>query len=112
MFIDRNFFEEWMRCILGRLDNLESRMKKPDSSGYVVDGEKLLDNQDLCFMLHCSKRTLQRYRVAGLLPCRRIRQKTYYLESDVANFIREYLKPVGKSKENTNFAEKFADDSI
>jgi len=98
MFIERNFFEEWMRRIIGRLDHLESRMKKPDRPSYVVDGEKLLDNQDLCFMLHCSKRTLQRYRVAGLLPCRRIRQKTYYLESDVANFIREYLKPIRKEK--------------
>jgi hypothetical protein len=28
------------------------------------------------------------------LPCRRIRQKTYYLESDVICFIREHLKPV------------------
>jgi hypothetical protein len=84
-----------MRRIMERFDRLERRMEKQENQekpAYTVDGEKLLDNQDLCFMLNCSKRTLQRYRVSGLLPCKRIRQKTYYLESDVANFIRNHLK--------------------
>ncbi|GHV49143.1 hypothetical protein FACS1894181_07250 [Bacteroidia bacterium] len=41
--------------------------------------------------------TLQRYHVAGLLPCKRFNQKTYYLESDVLKFINEHLqKPKGK----------------
>lgn len=33
----------------------------------MLDGELLLDNQDLC-MLNVSKRTLQRYRATGELP--------------------------------------------
>jgi hypothetical protein len=65
-----------------------------------IDGELLYDNQDLCFMLNCSKRSLQRYRVSGLLPCKRINQKTYYLESDVKQFIQENLqKPKRRTKQ-------------
>ena len=91
MWIDKDSFEEWMRRIMERLEKIENIMDKPDKKNYTIDGVKLLDNQDLCFMLNCSKRTLQRLRVSGLLPCKRIRQKTYYLETDVKKFISEHL---------------------
>ncbi|MDR1181335.1 MAG: DNA-binding protein [Bacteroidales bacterium] len=77
-----------------RFDRLDRKMEKQDSEKpvFTVGGEKLLDNQDLCFMVRLLQFSLQRYRVSGLLPCKRIRQKTYYLESDVKNFIRNHLK--------------------
>ena len=92
MYLDSNDFENWMRRIMERLDRLENHMKKTEKEQKTIDGEKLLDNQDLCFMLNISKRTLQRFRVSGMLPCKRIKQKTYYLESDVMNFIRVHLQ--------------------
>ena len=97
MILDRNLFEDWMKRLIERFDRIERKIDntkptKPVKADYTVDGEKMYDNQDLCFMLSCSKRTLQRYRVSGLLPCKRIRQKTYYFETDVLNFIREHLQ--------------------
>ena len=92
MWIDKDNFEEWMRRIMERFERLEHRLDKSKKENYMIDGIKLLDNQDLCFMLNCSKRTLQRLRVSGLLPCKRIRQKTYYLETDVKKFISENLR--------------------
>jgi hypothetical protein len=101
MLLDKINFEEWMRRILERLDKLENKMQKPEKPEkpeMVINGERLLDNTDLCFMLNCSKRTLQRFRVAGLLPCKRINQKTYYLESDVMKFIQDNLQnPKGEA---------------
>lgn len=96
MFIDRNQFEEWMRRIMERFDQMEKKLDKPDKPRHEIDGERLLDNTDLCLLLNCSKRTLQRFRMSGLLPHRRISQKTYYLESEVKVFIREHLKEAGK----------------
>jgi hypothetical protein len=97
MFIDKKYSEEWMLRILERFDQLENRLAKPQRPRPDIDGERLLDNTDLCFMLSCSKRTLQRVRASGNLPHRRINQKTYYLESEVLAFIREHLKkPVGE----------------
>jgi hypothetical protein len=93
MFIDKKDFEEWMRRILERLDQLENRLAKPQHPRPDIDGDQLLDNTDLCFMLSCSKRTLQRFRASGNLPHRRIQQKTYYLHSEVVQFIRNHLKP-------------------
>ena len=62
-----------------------------------LDGERLLDNQDLCQLLHVSKRTLQRYRASGELPFQTIYHKTYYREPDVEAFIKLHFD---KNKNN------------
>jgi predicted site-specific integrase-resolvase len=59
--------------------------------------EKLLDSQDVCFMLNVSKRTLQRFRSSGNLPYMPVNQKLYYRESDVLTFIGEHLKQGNKN---------------
>ena len=67
----------------------------------MLDGEILLDNQDLCMLLNVSKRTLQRYRSTGELPFQTVYHKTYYKESDVHIFIREnFNKKRGNNKKN------------
>lgn len=60
------------------------------------EGERLFDNQDLCIMLQVSKRSLQRYRSLGLLPYLMLRQKTYYKESDVVQFLIGHLRDFKK----------------
>jgi hypothetical protein len=59
-----------------------------------LDGELLLDNQDMCMMLNVSKRSLQHYRSNKWLPFRRIDQKTYYLQSEVEKFIKRLLREI------------------
>lgn len=92
MFIEQKRFEAWMERIMHRLDILEKQITKKEKPRHKLDGELLLDNQDLCLMLNVSKRTLQRYRSSGKLPYKRIEQKTYYLESDVHSFIRYHFE--------------------
>jgi len=90
MYIENKDFEMWMKRIMERFDGLEDRISKPPEKKRITyNGEQLFDNQDLCLMLHVTKRTLQRYRTLGWLPYKRIDQKAYYLESDVENFISE-----------------------
>ena len=93
MFIEKEYIETWMKRIMERFDNLEKKISKaPERERLTIDGELLLDNQDLCMMLNVSKRSLQRYRSLGWLVFRRIDQKTYYKESDVNKFMAEHLK--------------------
>jgi hypothetical protein len=93
MFIDKEYLEVWMKRIMERFDSLEERFTKPpERERMKFNGEILLDNQDLCIMLNVTKRTLQRYRSLGWLSCRRIDQKTYYLESEVERFISERMQ--------------------
>jgi hypothetical protein len=92
MLLDKKDFETWMHRILEKLDALAHPINKKEKVHPRIDEELLLDNQDLCLMLHVSKRTLQRYRSLGWLPFKRIDQKTYYLESDVREFIKKHLR--------------------
>ena len=89
LYIDKNTFEAWMERIMDRIEMLNKKIEKLNNSKNQLNGDTLLDNQDLCLLLKVSKRTLQRYRSSGVLPYKRIRQKTYYLESDVHKFISQ-----------------------
>ncbi len=81
-------FERFM----GRFDQLDSSLSAILGKRNFLDGERLLDNHDLCEMLHVSKRTLQRYRSSGELPFQTIYHKTYYKESDVEEFIKRHFE--------------------
>ena len=74
--------------------------EKPQGTALLE--EDTMDNQDVCMLLHVSKRTLQRYRSDGLLPYRMHRHKTYYRRADVELFIsthmREILRDRGQDK--------------
>ena len=54
----------------------------------MLDGEEVLDNQDLCLLLKVGIRTLQRYRAIGVLPYFTISGKVFYRTKDVHEFIR------------------------
>jgi hypothetical protein len=94
MFIEKEYLDAWLNRIMERFDRLEKAIIKPlpARERQTLDGELLLDNQDLCIMLNVSKRSLQRYRSLGWLPFRRIDQKTFYLQSEVETFIKEHFE--------------------
>ncbi|PZP49378.1 MAG: DNA-binding protein [Pseudopedobacter saltans] len=49
----------------------------------VMNGEIYLSGEELCKMLHISKRTLQQYRDDNILPYIQIGGKINYKESDI-----------------------------
>lgn len=99
MFINKENFEAWMERIMDRFDKQDKTLDKMSKRRNMLDGELLFDNQELCQLLHVSKRTLQRYRSKGELPFQTVYHKTYYKESDVHFFIRENFN---KKKGNDN----------
>ncbi|MCX2679627.1 helix-turn-helix domain-containing protein [Galbibacter sp. EGI 63066] len=89
MNIDRMEFINWMERIMSRFDMLDDRIGDTQRNWNSIDGEELLDNQDLLQMLKISNRSLQRYRSSGKLSYYTISGKLYYKLSDVHQFIRE-----------------------
>lgn len=84
-------FTKWTEQVNKRLDILELKVEKLLKRENILNGETLLDNQDLCFLLKVSKRSLQRYRSEKRLKYHIQKQKVYYYESDVQAFIRDNL---------------------
>ncbi|RQP16770.1 MAG: DNA-binding protein [Parapedobacter sp.] len=89
MNIDRMEFLAWMDRIMARFDIISDNIDEMKKKRNSIDGEELLDNQDLLQMLKISNRSLQRYRSIGKLPYYTISGKLYYKLSDVHQFIRE-----------------------
>jgi len=101
MNIDRMEFFAWMERIMERFDILKQHLIDMQKQRNTVDGEELLDNQDLLQMLKISHRSLQRYRSSGKLPYYTISGKLYYKLSDVHQFIRESFNvPLQRTKDN------------
>lgn len=62
MNIERTEFIAWMERIMERFDLVKEQMLKNQSRFIEIDGEQLLDNQDVLQLLKISSRSLQRYR--------------------------------------------------
>jgi len=99
MNIDKMEFTAWMERIMNRLDILSEDINGTGKQHTSIDGEELLDNQDLLQMLKISPRSLQRYRSSGKLPYYTISGKLYYKLSDIHQFLREcFTTPISKTK--------------
>jgi hypothetical protein len=94
--LDTDTFEIWMKRVMERLDRIEKMLEvlnsKDGTPAKLLDGERLLDNQDLCQLLQTSKRSLQRYRSSGTLTYHMLWHKAYYKESDVQLFLNKHAK--------------------
>ena len=91
MNIERTEFIAWMERIMERFDILKEQVSSSQSRFIEIDGEVLLDNQDVLHLLKISSRSLQRYRTDKKLPYYTISGKLYYKLSDVHQLIRECL---------------------
>lgn len=89
MNIDKLEFIAWMERIMDRFDLISESVREIKKNKNAIDGEELLDNQDLLQMLKISNRSLQRYRSEGKLLYYTISGKLYYKLSDVHQFIRD-----------------------
>ena len=101
MNIERIEFLAWMERIMERFNILSEHMHNLQNERSTIDGEELLDNQDVLQILKISSRSLQRYRSSGKLAYYTISGKIYYKLSDVHQFIRDSLNATfPKRKEN------------
>lgn len=92
MYLDNQDFLNWMEKLSKKLTDIGQDLKTFINTKEVLDeDEKIMDNQDLAFLLKVSYRTLQRYRTNEKLPYFSIGHKTYYKVSDVRNFVREHM---------------------
>lgn len=64
-YITKEDFEAWMDRILDKFDRTDEKLDEVLSSRITLNGDELLDNQNLIELLKVSHRTLQRYRSEG-----------------------------------------------
>ncbi len=95
MNIDVEKFDEVSRLIISALNEINKKIDRMMNIKDSLDGDKLLDNHDMCALLGVTKRTLARYRHKKLVSYYTIDRRTYYKSSEV----KEFLKQKGKLKD-------------
>ena len=109
MYIDNENFDKWMERLSKKLSEIGQDLKSLINTNNILDeNDKILDNQDLAFLLKVSFRTLQRYRASGRLPYFMISHKTYYRAADIRTFIKKMLnvRPTNGLKQKINLINK------
>lgn len=76
--------DKWMKLIIQRFDKLDDKIDRMTKTKDCMDGDDLLDNQDLCLLLGVTKQTLYRYRRKGVIKYYMINNgKVYYKKSEI-----------------------------
>ena len=92
--------------IMAKLDKFEMELKKAVRTSSYPLSERWLDNEALCKIFCCSKRTLQMYRDEHMLPFSQIKHRMYYRACDVEKFLNENLKVIrennGRRRRSSN----------
>ena len=86
---DRETFQMMLHQIMERFDRIEDRLSRMNRQTSALDGDKLLDNQDMCELLGITNRTLARYRQKKLVTYYMIDGRTYYKSSEVEAFLNQ-----------------------
>ena len=60
----------------------------------LLQGEIYLTGEQVCEMLHISKRTLQQYRDDGLIPFIKLERKILFRESDIVKVLEDNYQPI------------------
>jgi hypothetical protein len=76
--------------IMDRLDAMDRKIDRMTRVKDAMNGDKLLDNHDMCMLLGVTKRTLQRYRQFKKVIYYKIDGKTYYKASEVQDFLKQH----------------------
>jgi excisionase family DNA binding protein len=67
----------------------------------VLNGELYFSGEEVCTLLHISKRTLQQYRDDGLLPYIQIGGKIIFRQSDIVRILEQNYNGALNSEAST-----------
>ena len=90
--MDNFRLEEMFKAILDKLESIDGKIVVKKQRVHPLDGDALLDNQDMCQLFGVTKRTIARYRQKKLIPYYMIRGKVYYKVSEVQTFLHKVVK--------------------
>ncbi|MFB6317305.1 helix-turn-helix domain-containing protein [Saccharicrinis sp. FJH54] len=81
--------EKDLNKIIGKIDQLQSTIDSMGQKNVNPLTDKWLDNQEVCELLHMSRRKLQDMRDKSEIQFSKIGGKIYYKASDVENLLNQ-----------------------
>jgi len=81
-----DLIQQEMKKLEERIKELENQMDEQANTNL-----SWLDSDDVCKMLHISKRTLKKYCDEGLFPFSKLRTRNYYRKTDINKYLNNHL---------------------
>jgi hypothetical protein len=108
MGLDTFRAEEMFRKIMEKLDGIDSKIMAKRQRVHPLDGDALLDNQDMCQLFGVTKRTIARYRQKKLVSYYVVDGRTYYKASEIQGFLKKKGKALPETdKPNSSNLEAY-----
>lgn len=85
----RDEIELRLERILEQIEEIIKKLDKMHHTRACLDGDSLLDTQDVADVLRITPRSVQRYVKAGKLKSKKIFGNRMFLNSEVLRFIKE-----------------------
>lgn len=85
----RDEIEIRLERISGQVEEIKTMLDKILNARTCLDGDALLDTQDVADVLRITPRTVQRYVKAGKLKSKKIFGNRMFLNSEILRFIKE-----------------------
>lgn len=98
MYIDDETLNTLTKQVMVRFDKIDKTLERIINTKRCFDGDKLLDNQDMCTMLGITKRTLARYRQKKKVRFYHIDKKVYYVASEVEQDLLADKRMLGRKQ--------------
>lgn len=87
---------EAFQLLMKKMEEIESKLDTQIEPNALP--EKWFDNQEVCQILHVSKRQLQFYRDTGQISYSQIGAKIYYRAQDLQDYLMKHYKPAAKNQ--------------
>mgnify|MGYP005609867427 CR=1 FL=1 len=81
--------QEMILILRDRIENILKKYAGEERLRLRMNGEIYLSGEDVCKLLHISKRTLQQYRDDNILPYIQIGGKIIYKETDLMTILEQ-----------------------
>lgn len=85
--------------LVSKINLITNKLDNPVNTPYPLK-ERWLDIQEACFVLKISKRTMQKYRVEGILSFSQINGKIYFKAVDLEEHLNKNYVQAFASKKN------------
>lgn len=105
-FIDKH--DPRVADLFRRLEKAGKALDKLESSGgRTLKGERFVTDEELSRLLKISRRTLQEYRTARIIPYYLIQGKVLYMESEIQKFLEDSRKKCIGGQEWVSFSVQY-----
>lgn len=85
----RDEIEVRLERIVEQIEEVKKKLDRMNRSRACLDGDSLLDTQDVADLLRITPRSVQRYVKSGKLKSKKILGNRMFLNSEVLRFIKE-----------------------